>query len=341
MKKKSHINYLLLPLFITCSCSVSADNTNSSSNSSHWLDNSRQALDFSSRFTRDLKQHEWSRQYVAGFDFHKVFAGPGGDVGTLVLQPYLVKLSNVSKPPFFFDDGDDTELTWRIANFNYTALSYGTFNIRAGHFEIPFGLEQNIDTNGTIRQYTFVDRGVKADWGFSVNGVFPSLEYEVALTRGSSNKISNRDDPYVFSGRIGTPSTGNLITGFSWFQGKVLNAKGATKRQRIGFDMAYYHKQWEALTEVSFGENEGNGTANTLLEVSWRNPVENVHSYMQYRQKHEEITGDWKNSSSMTAGINWHLNRQSDISGEWLKELDSLTSQNTGSRLTLQIRFRI
>ncbi len=306
-----------------------------------WSDNSRWAVDLSMRSTRDLRQDETSNQFVAGFDFHKVFSNRQGDIGTLVFQPYWVQLDNVKNPPFFFDSGDDGELTWRIANFNYTALSAGRFNIRAGHFEVPFGLEQNIDTNGTTRQFTFSDRGIKADWGLSVNGTLPSFDYEIALTRGSGNNISDRDDPFVFSGRIGTPATANLVTGFSWLNGDILSANGTTTRRRLGLDLAYYYRQWETLFEISGGDNNGNDTANALAELSWRNPLETVHTYLQLRHVRNHIENEWDNASNTALGINWNIYPRIDIGAEWHRELDTFESKEAASRLAFQFRVRL
>lgn len=308
---------------------------------SGWNDNMRWAVDLSTRFTRDLRQNHVSSQQVVGFDLHKVFSTEQGDIATLVFQPYWVRLHDVKNPPFFFDDGNDAELTWRIANINFTGLSHGRFNLRAGHFEVPFGLEQNIDTNGTLRQYSFRDRGIKADWGISVNGVLPDFDYEVALTRGSGNNISERDDPYVFAGRIGTPSTGNTVVGLSWFDGRVLAAHGAVERQRLGVDLAYYYHQWEALLEVSAGNNAGADRVNLLAELSWRNPMETVHSYVQFRHSRQEDVNDWLDNSSATLGLEWKINRFVDVSAEWFKELDVLENQKTASSLAVQLRVRI
>jgi hypothetical protein len=303
--------------------------------------NSRWAIDFSTRFNRDLTHHDGSSQYVVGFDFHKIFSGKNGDIGTLTFQPYWVQLSNVNTPPFFFDNGDDGELTWRIANFNYTALSNGGFNIRLGHFEVPFGLEQNIDTNGTTRQYTFSDRAIKADWGISINGVLPTLDYEVAITQGSGNDITNKHNPFLFSGRISTPSTANIVTGISWFHGDILNGEDTVRRDRIGFDLAYYYYQWEALLEVSGGEDDKNSKANALLELSWRTPREDLHSYMQYRQSRQEMISGWHNGNSLALGVNWNVNAKIIVSGEWLKELDTLFDKEPASQFVMQFRVRI
>jgi hypothetical protein len=220
-------------------------------------------------------------------------------------------------------------------------LSRGGFNIRAGHFEVPFGLEQNIDTNGTLRQYTFKDRGIKADWGFSVNGALPELDYEIAVTRGSGNDIESKDDPYIFAGRVGTPSTENLILGFSWLKGDIYNGTTTVSRSRIGFDLAHYFKQWETLFEISGGENEDFSTFNTLAELSWRSPLENLHSYGQFRKTREKQLSGWEDGSSIALGLNWAVTPKFNISGEWFKELESLSQNDTAQRFVMQFRVRL
>lgn len=212
MKKKltAYIALIIPTLFIFCHSSYANVKKNEL-----FGNNSRWSIDASTRITRNIEKNNNAFQQVLGLDIHKVFSNKTQDIGTLTFQPYIVKLNNVAQAPFIFDHGNDTELTWRIANFNYTALAQGKFNIRIGHFEVPFGLEHHVDTNGTLRQLTINDRGIKADWGISVNGILPNLEYEIALTRGSGNDIKSTENPHIFSGRIATPSHKNLITGIS------------------------------------------------------------------------------------------------------------------------------
>ncbi|MCU7943666.1 MAG: hypothetical protein KZQ87_13400 [Candidatus Thiodiazotropha sp. (ex Cardiolucina cf. quadrata)] len=303
--------------------------------------NSRWAIDLSSRVVNDLESHHSASTHVLGFDYHKVLTDDFGDIGTLVFQPYIVKLNNVPNPPFFFDDGDDTELTWRIANFNYTALSEGKFNIRAGHFEIPFGLEQNIDSNGTLRQYTFSDRGIKADWGISINGILPSLEYEVALTRGSGNDIESRGDPYVFAGRIGLPSHRNLIAGLSWFHGDVLGGNGITKRDRVGLDVAYYQHHWELLFELSGGDDDGGDRVNSLMEVSWRNAKENLHLYIQWIHLRLKQDSQWEAGDDVKTGISWRFINDFELSAQYQKQIDMIGQEDKPALFILQVRWRI
>lgn len=303
----------------------------------NYLANLRWTLDFSSRSV--FNDDDSFSKNVIGLDLHKIFSSPKGDIATLTFQPYFVNFDNKNSTPYFFDD-KDTELTWRIANFNLTALSKGGFNIRLGHFEIPFGLEQNIDTNGTTRQYTFSDRGIKADWGASINGTLPSFEYEIALTRGSGNDYTNRDNPYIFSGRIGTPSQQNLVTGLSFFTGKVLGASGTTKRKRIGIDMAWYRCNWELLLELSAGNNDNTQVANALTEVSWRNLDESLHTYLQLRHFQTEANNKEK-GSAVNVGINVNVTNRFIISGEWSKPIDRFGGQAEHSTALVQVRYRL
>jgi len=303
-----------------------------------WNSNLRWSVDLSNRYIHN--ENDSYFQNVMGFDLHKVFSSDSGDIGTLVFQPYVVNLDNKNGTPHFFD-GKDTELTWRIANFNFTGLSKGGMNFRVGHFEIPFGLEQNIDTNGTLRQYTFADRGIKADWGVSVNGVLPSWDYEIALTRGSGNDITDRHEPYVFSGRIGSPSQKNLVAGFSWFDGEVLTAHGKNKRQRLGLDLAWYRYNWESLVEISAGEDEGSDVTNALAEVSWRNRTETFHGYVQINHRQQKQAGSWETGSTATIGINSYLANNFFISGEWANPIDTTPGTPDSSTLSLQLRYRL
>ena len=80
--------------------------------------NSRWTIDASTRITRNTEKNHNSFQHVIGIDIHKVFSGETSDIGTLLFQPYIVKINNNTNFPFVFDDPNDTQLTWRIANFN-------------------------------------------------------------------------------------------------------------------------------------------------------------------------------------------------------------------------------
>lgn len=337
----------LIAAFLACwlPCNVLAEQIDEVTEQYWWQDNSRWSLDFSARSNTNRTQDDWSGTYFLGLDYHKVFSSESGDIGTLVFQPYWTQLDNAANHAPMFDDGDDGELIWRIANFNYTALSQGGFNIRVGHFEVPFGLEHNIDTNGTPRQYTFGERGIKADWGVSFNGRLPALDYEIALTRGTGNKISSRDNPYVFSARLGSSSDRNFIVGLSWLNGEIQTPNGTTRQQHAGIDAAYYYRNWELLLELSTGEQDGNSRWNALSEISWRNSMEDIHTYLQLKRSERNTFTGTRDSDSLHIGAQWLLGRRFDVSGQWneawIDQGDLLQIRSRQSSFTLQARFRM
>ncbi|WP_085758815.1 hypothetical protein [Oceanicoccus sagamiensis] len=303
------------------------------------LDNGRVALDGAIRGMENLESHEHGMIYYLGLDLHKVFSRSTSDIGTLIFQPYLVRRKNTHY--IFSDVGqeDDQELIWRVANFNYTALSNGGVNIRAGHFELPFGLEQTMDSNGTLRQFTASDRAIKSDWGVSVNGVLPSYEYEVALSAGSGNTIDRSQSPYLFSGRIGSASHQNYVVGGSWFYGDVLVEKTITERRKIGLDLAYYFRQWMWLAEISIGENDQQNTVSGFLELSQQIPQEHLHLYMQL--KHQQIKSEgWQSGGQFITGLVWEPYKNFTVSGQLLYSIEEIEQQPRSNRLSVQLRYR-
>ncbi|MBB1273078.1 hypothetical protein [Psychromonas sp. SR45-3] len=308
-------------------------------------ENSRVSIDMSSRVSSNLDTQNHAFMHVLGIDIHKVFSSDTGDIGTLILQPYVVKLNNVNNPPFIFDDGNATKLTWRIANFNYTALNQGKFNIRLGHFEVPFGLEYQIDTNGTLRQLTAIERGIKADWGVSINGIMPRFEYEVALTQGSGAEINNNDDSHLFSGRIGTLSTKNIVTGLSWLSGDILAANGVIEQKKVALDLSYYYYQWRFMAESSVGKKAGNNVANGFAEVLWRTPKENLSIYTQLRYQRAEIdhnvSSESSSASHWVAGVEWVNDHGFDVSAQYKHKLKEMKNQSIEPILSVQLRYRM
>jgi hypothetical protein len=331
-------------LAITTACILATLCTPKANAALNLSDNTRWAIDASSRYTDTTKandHHEVFAQHVVGFDFYSKIVNHGRDVATIVFQPYWIELNNRVSPPSFFSDGNDGALNWRIANINYTGLSRGGFNIRAGHFEVPFGLEQNIDSNGTLRQFTASDRNIKADWGASINGVLPSIEYEIALTRGTGNNITNdsidNTDPSITSGRIGTLSTLNTIWGFSFLDGDIVSGNNTVARRRIGIDWTHYYNHWEFISEISTGDNGDTDTNNAFFEIAWNNPSHNVKIYNQWQYRTRELNSTI-DTRFFTLGSQWFITNKIDVSAAWLKTLADQSANNTS---TVNIQFRI
>lgn len=310
---------------------LAAKESEAESDNDLFLENTRWALDLSTRALIDTRDRDWRGLHAVGLDLHKVFSGEAGDWGTLVAQLYLTRVDRLRRRPYFFDDDHDWELVVRIFNFNLTALANGRFNIRVGHFDMPYGLEYTINTNGTIRQFlTVPNLGLKNDFGVTLNGVLDFCEYEFALSRGTWNEFYERNQPFILSGRIGSPRENNIILGLSGFYGEVAGpaaagtqvrdllsqqvaGRGTTQRWRAGLDFQYYWKQWGLIAESSYGRdghefqrsNRGQGKWNSLVELSWQaTPI--FQLYSQYRAF---ITRNPRGSSTdvtnLATGLRW------------------------------------
>ena len=243
-------------------------------------DNLRFTVDFSSRITHFGIQDTEAYIHALGFDMHKVFSTNNKDVGTLILQGYLTRIDNHPAPPGIFDDGDDSEFIYRIFNFNYTGFNGNTPNVRIGHLEIPYGLEQDIPTNGTLRQYQQVrNLGIKADWGMSLNKQLTHIEYEVSVTSGGNQKLESQNGSFVYAGRVGTPQDANTVYGLSFYRSQL--GVGELQRKRIGLDMRRYYGRHGLFAELSLGENNDQDVRNGLLE--W-NITNNRESFLYYTQ---------------------------------------------------------
>ncbi len=248
-----------------------------------WERNTRASVDVSSRVIRSGGE-VWTQQAL-GLDVHKVFAGSQGDVGTLVFQPYLVRIDDAPAVPPIFDDDHDQALQWRIANFNYTGLGRGRFNIRVGHFELPFGLEQVVQTNGTLYQANApATTGLKADWGASINGQLPQFEYELAFMGGGGNDVRSDADGY-FAGRIGTPREKRWWAGVSALDGEVETPGTIVTRRRTGVDFGLQLTSgFTVMWEFARGTEDGITVRHAMAETAWRSRNEALFTYLQVRK---------------------------------------------------------
>ncbi len=308
----------------------------SSASASDWLlNNTRATLDFSGR-VNDSGGTTWS-QYAIGLDVHKVFSGRRGDIGVLTFQPYLVGIKDAPMVPGIFDDNDDWALQWRIANFNYTGIAQGRFNIRVGHMEVPFGLEQVIQTNGTIYQLPRSGT-LKADWGVSVNGMLPWFEYEVAHTRGSGNSVSSDADG-LLSGRVGLPRDGLWWVGLSALDGEIERGAGLVQQQRFGLDAGVrLPRGFNLMVQHAQGEDDDADVDFNMAELNWTTPRESTFVYSQWRDSRSRVGGETTKQRDVHLGLRFEPNANFAASVEIRHHLDAAEDDISGS---LQLRYRL
>ncbi|MDG2423687.1 MAG: hypothetical protein P8M22_06900 [Phycisphaerales bacterium] len=313
-----------------------------------WLgpiaDNLRFTIDLSGRFEWNSRRREWGITQFYGFDLYKVFSGKEGDWGILLLQGFATRINNVQPHPWFFNGSTDWEFVYRIFNFNYTGLAGGRFNVKVGHFEMPFGLEMLLDTNGTLRNVdTARNLGIKADWGVTLNGVIGHLEYEVGLGRGSGNEWRAAGSPYEFVGRIGTAREEPWVFGLSGFYGDLYrpNVPGNTiQRRRIGLDASWFGGPVDVMSQMSFGLDNDDTVINSLVELGWKPFSEGLMVYLQLRQDSRQFEQDWSTQVQTRLGFEWAPDRHWVLSAEWVQNLVNFEDQPADATIRLQARYR-
>jgi len=309
-----------------------------------WTDNLRFAVDLSYRPVYSGRSGQIGGRGFAGIDLHKVFTDRQGDWGTLTLQAYWNRIDNQPAMRSIFDDDSDFEMEYRIFNFNYTGRGKGKTNYRVGHYEIPFGLEQIVNTNGTLRDFTHNQNfGFKSDWGVTFNGQASGVEYEVGLSRGSGNEWRRRDDPFIVAGRIGTSRDQPVIVGISAFYGDVLDyspAGGTIERARVGADFTFADEKLIWMGELSAGFEDNDRAYTALLEADWTDSRETWLAYNQVVLRGFGRDTGWDNELRNSVGIRWTSGQHLALSGQVSHFFDALGSERRGTVLEFQTRYR-
>lgn len=304
-------------------------------------ENLRRSLDLSLRGAVNGRTGEVASVAALGVDTHTVLSGESRDIGTLTLQLYLTRIDNMPMRPVFFEEEDDWELVFRIFSYNAHLTAQRELNLRIGHLEIPFGVETLIDTNGTLRQYLHgPNLGVIADWGASLNGELEGMEYEVGWSRGTGNEWTDRGDPGVVFGRVGTDRYADTVAGLSFFDGKVLTPAGVIERSRYGADVSHYVGALGLAADVSVGRDFDTDVYAALAETNWRNSDETVDAWLQVRDLGREINGSYEDTLSTQLGCRYVTPWNWTLSAQWTQTLSTIGDGHRDGVFTLQFRTR-
>lgn len=301
-------------------------------------ENLRATIDVSSRNIRYSQAQTNGDSTVIGLDLHKVFSNQHGDIGTLTAQAYWTDNNNIVKHPGFFDNEDDNRVVYRIFNFNYSGFGIGKPRLRFGHFEIPFGLEQVISTNGTLRDYMHgPNLGVKADWGASINGETAHLEYEVGVTRGGGQTWHRDEGDFVYAGRVGTHNSGNIAVGFSLYTSEL----GSTQRDRVALDMQWHMGLVSLLGELSLGNTNNEDIRNTLIELNHRSVSDTWLTFLQVRSYavDRNVSG-WDRALQSQAGIRFNPDNHWSFSTQYQTDFATFSGVKRDRLLSVQLRYR-
>ncbi|MBB65054.1 MAG: hypothetical protein CMO81_08315 [Waddliaceae bacterium] len=338
--------------------------------SSYWdsvQDNLRVALDISTRAAYNSNVDDMFYTQFIGVDLHKVFSSPQkGDWATVVLQLYATRIDwPGSMKPFFFNRNHEWKFVPRITTINFTGIpgTQGSFNIKIGHFELPFGLETQYDTNGTLHDYMHMSNlGAKVDWGFTINGVCDKWEYETGLSRGSGIDFDSSGHPWLITGRAGHSFNKVFQAGFSYLFGKVKNPPAASlyrsglsagqlltdsrgldgmvKRYRLGFDCIYGWKKWTFQGELTCGEDFSQNVCNNLVEVNWQNGMSEWLFYSQVLNFNQDFTSGWDSAFSSKLGAQWTPDNRWELSAQLEQQISNFFNASRATIITVQGRAR-
>jgi len=311
---------------------------------SAWLGNARWSFDASTRFIH--ANDEPSGLYALGLDYYNVFSSARGDLGTLIFQPYLVRVDEDQAIPGLSSQKSDSGLRWRIANFNYTGVGRGRFNVRLGHLELPFGLEQIVQTNGTINQMNaLANTGIKTDWGVTVNGELPNLEYEVGFLRGGGNGLRTDADGY-FVGRIGLPRTRTWWLGVSGISGELEFRNSIVDLRGLAIDGGFRaYNGLHLLLEYTAQETDSQSNNHLFGELGYTSRSEALVSYFQWRSGNRSSALGGPSLPKASLGLRYEPSRWWSASMELQRlsetNLDtSLGAGRTSHSVVMQLRFR-
>ena len=188
----------------------------------------------------DVRKEPGGKQSV-GFEALKIFSGKWGDWGKVLFQFRLVRYNNafmlindIKMPLMHLNKYDAWAPEFHDAYFEYRGKFKGRFDLRLGHFDVPFGLEENEDTHISLVQLMSMRNiGFKKDWGLSILGNLTKLDYNMALTMGSGVYPINRKNNFLLSSRVGTPADENIIIGISGIYGYVIDQMGVMRGMKM------------------------------------------------------------------------------------------------------------
>ena len=223
-------------------------------------------------------------------------------------------------------------------SFNYTGIGRGRLNVRVGHFELPFGLEQIIQTNGTLNQTNAsANTGLKTDWGISLNGELPGFEYELGFMRGGGNGLRTDAKGY-FVGRVGLPRYRSWWLGVSGVSGELefndalVNLKGVAVDAGVRLPNGLH-----LMTEYSVGETNSVSSGHLFSELGYTNRTEALVTYLQWRNGDTQNAFGASTSPKASLGLRYEPTRRWSASAE----IQQLSGSAGGSQAyVMQLRFR-
>jgi len=279
-----------------------------------------------------------------GFEYYRKFSNDYGDFLTTDLQMRLTYNSKRSAEDAWGLEIHNAWLQYKLNSVN---------KVKVGHFRPPFGLEQVLDTHGTILQ-TLTPRniGFKKYWGLALEGTLPGFDYSAALQLGSGMSIYRRDGSFLSSFRIGTPSDRNAQGGISFLYGKTLETEGMSTypradllsdnvvlKKRVGLDGQFNFGPYLMKSEVAFGQDGHENVLGYLAELDYTLPkLQNLEFQLQYQSWQHHLGEKGMDDSTLTTGLSYKLSQSVTLRTAYMHDFN-LMGEREDDQVLLQIYY--
>jgi hypothetical protein len=330
----------------------------------------------------ELATDEWYSRQSIGFEVLKKFSTDTSTFAAFDLQMRLVRRDH------FFDVLNDAEganrkgwfleyhnFYWDFYNVFNPLLSdeargeqAGRFNLRLGRFYLPFGLNLQTDTHGTVMQLSNERNfGFERDWyaGFwgSINA---HLNYDLYYLLGSGYDIAFEGQRGLLGARLSLSNKYlneyGIEGGLSFLGGQRLsehalerspsvalsNDDGIIDTQRIGGDLRWRHPiptgSITLTTELSAGRDERDNVFTQLYQADYLTLNRKFGASVQYRRFHQDITSTaldrashGRNDASILGELTWYFrNDLGNTNLHWIKlNVQHETERQRGPKDTL------
>ncbi len=269
----------------------------------------------------------------AGFEIQKRFSTATRTLASLDYQGRLVYRDRSLDT--FADPMGRGASPWKYETHNAYADIYnlfgepGCFNLRAGYFYQPFGLNQQTDTHGTLLQLSNEQVfGAERDWQAVVFGALnDSLDYSVGYLLGAGPDHELKGQTGMAVARVGL-NNGWLFRhgwegGVSFAAGERVDGHAVMRSDavmgRTGGDPVI--RTWRAgadarkrfdsvagpvslLAELAAGEDEEDAVLSGLGQADWLHPSRRWGAAAQYRQLWQDVgTGAENAVDERVAGV--------------------------------------
>ncbi|MBI5201962.1 MAG: hypothetical protein HY925_10280 [Elusimicrobia bacterium] len=311
-----------------------------------WRENFGFRRELMSEFAASERARPYSRQ-SAGFEALKKFSTETATKASLDLQVRLVRRDRFIAVPNDMEgmrrEGWKLELHNAYADVYHVAGAVGRANVRAGRFYLPFGLNGQTDTHGTLLQLSNERSfGFERDWQAGLYGELNDrLDYSAYYLVGSGYTPEWRGQSGLAAARL---ALGNSFSsehgwegGLSAVSGERLDELGMrVPTRRAGADarrrLAVPTGLLTATAELGGGRDDADVLSH-LAQLEYLHSSRRWGAATQYRRFWKEGAG-YDDSAGFE--LSWYLrNDPAGSSLHWLKALVDRRRAATAERDTI------